>query len=422
MAYENIQLKYQNFTGGDGYFYNLDHAQDNLVVKTDDGNTAFTYPLDTAVSNQVVSLEYDGFNFWTLENPSGSIIIRRWQIDNYVCKLQQTFTKTDSGSHTYDSDAFTVEHYHFAFGAQEVVGQSNLSTTDSEGIVTDISSKVSSGMKVSLGPSTAAGYEGDIEEFSVLSAGTDYIIINGNITSQYEATDPINTYKYIWMFNNYNGTDGSEGAVYKFDAYTGSFITKFGGAEYDNIGATTFAVIPAAALGTAVNALAWVRTSNMLFTDVSSATLENYGSMAMDNINANEIDILDVYDLMIYESNVYRLQRQATYYGSTTTFSDSAYSYQLATLTPFVHSISLEADPAVIPADSGVSSSLITAVVRSQFLEPISGRQVTFADDNSGGYLSDTNVLTDSDGIAQTTYYSGSDATEVKITATAKQS
>jgi hypothetical protein len=367
-------------------------------------------------------LEYDGFNFWTLENPSGSIIIRRWQIDNYVCKLQQTFTKTDSGSHTYDSDAFTVEHYHFAFGAQEVVGQSNLSTTDSEGIVTDISSKVSSGMKVSLGPSTAAGYEGDIEEFSVLSAGTDYIIINGNITSQYEATDPINTYKYIWMFNNYNGTDGSEGAVYKFDAYTGSFITKFGGAEYDNIGATTFAVIPAAALGTAVNALAWVRTSNMLFTDVSSATLENYGSMAMDNINANEIDILDVYDLMIYESNVYRLQRQATYYGSTTTFSDSAYSYQLATLTPFVHSISLEADPAVIPADSGVSSSLITAVVRSQFLEPISGRQVTFADDNSGGYLSDTNVLTDSDGIAQTTYYSGSDATEVKITATAKQS
>ena len=39
-----------------------------------------------------------------------------------------------------------------------------------------------------------------------------------------------------------------------------------------------------------------------------------------------------------------------------------------------------------------------------------------------GGYLSDTTVLTDSDGVALTTYYSGSDATEVKITATAKQS
>jgi hypothetical protein len=171
-----------------------------------------------------------------------------------------------------------------------------------------------------------------------------------------------------------------------------------------------------------VNALAYVRGSNMLFTNVDSPTLENYGSMAMDNINANEIDILTVYDLMIYENNVYRLQRQATYYGSTTTFSDSAYSYQLATLTPFVHSISLQAVPAVIPADTGVSTSLITAVVKSQFLLAISGRQVDFADDDPVGYLSDTAVITDSSGVAQTTYYSGSTAREVKITATAKQS
>jgi hypothetical protein len=87
-----------------------------------------------------------------------------------------------------------------------------------------------------------------------------------------------------------------------------------------------------------------------------------------------------------------------------------------------VHSISLQADPAVIPADGGVSTSLITAVVKSQFLLAISGRQVDFTDDNTNGYLSDTTVLTDSDGVALTTYYSGTDAVEVKITATAKQS
>jgi len=426
MAYENIQTKYRNFTGGDGYFYYFDQAQDNIIVKTDDGNIAFTYPLDTAIANEVVSLEYDGANFWTLENPGGSVIIRRWELDNYVCTLQNTFTKTDDGSNTYDSSAMTVEHYHFTFGADETTGESNISTTDPEGIITDISSKVSSGMRVYFGPSTETGYEGDMENFSVISAGTDFIVINGTTSSKYKAGDPISTYKYIWMFNDYNGL-AAEGALYKFDAYTGSYITKFGGNEYDNIEACTFAVIPeglkdATGSDIVVNALAYVRGSNMLFTNVDSPTLENYGSMAMDNINSDEISILTVYDLMIYENNVYRLQRQATYYGSTTTFANSAYSYQLATLTPFVHSISLQAVPAVIPADSGVSSSQITAVVKSQFLLAISGRQVDFTDDNTGGYLSDTTVLTDSDGVALTTYYSGSDATEVKITATAKQS
>jgi hypothetical protein len=432
MAYENIQTKYRNFTGGDGYFYYFDQAQDNLIVKTDDGNIAFTYPLDTAITNEVVSLEFDGFNFWTLENPSGSVIIRRWQIDNYVCVLQYTKNLTDDGSNTYDSNAMTVEHYHFAFGADETTGQNNISTTDPKGIVTDISDKIDSGMKVSFGPSTESGYEGDVEEFSVNSAGTDFILINSTTSSKYKAGDPINTYKYVWMFNNYNQGPTTEGALYKFEPYTdmspvGGF--PIGGNEYDNIEACTFAVIPeglkdAGGSDIVVNALTYVRGSNMLFKDVVS--LDNYGSMAMDNINSNELDILVVYDLMIYENNVYRLQRQATYYGSTTTFADSAYSYQLATLTPFVHSISLQAVPAVIPADSGSSSSLITAVVKSQFLLAINGRQVTFSDDNTNGYLSDTNVLTGPpnfpDGVAETTYYSGSDATEVKITATAKQS
>jgi len=421
MAYENIQVKYPNFTGEDGYYYNFDHAQDNLVVKTDDGNVAFTYPLDTAISNEVKTLEFDGFNFWTLENPSGSIILRRWQIQNYVCVLKNTFTKNNDASNTYDANAFTIEHYHFQFSADEAVAQTTLSCNDPEAIVASINSKVSSGNTVRLGPSTAPGYEGEWEEFSVVSAGAGTINVSPGITNAYKAGDPIIVYKYIWVFNNYNGVT-SEGALYKFDAYTGSYITKFGGNEYDNITACTFAVIPEG-LDTKVNALAYVRGSNMLFKDVASATLENYGSMAMDNINANDIDILAVYDLLIDGKNVYRLQRQATYYGSTTTFSDSAYSYQLATVTPFIHSIALQATPAVIPADAGVSTSVITAVVKSQFLLPISGKLVTFAEDDSNGYLTGTNpTLTDSDGEATITYHSGTTAREVTITATAQQS
>jgi len=422
MAYENIQVAYPNFAGEDGYFYNFDHNQDNLVVKTDDGNVAFTYPLDTAVSNEIKSLEFDGFNFWTLENDAGTqIIIRRWQIQNYVCVLKNTFIKNTDVTHTYDSNAFTIEHYHFQFSADEDVGQTVLSVNDPEAIVADISTKVSSGNTVRLGPSTESGYEGEWEEFSVVSAGAGTINVSPGITNKYAQGDPIIVYKYIWVFNNYNGKT-SEGAIYKFDAYTGSFITKFGGNEYDNITACTFAVIPEG-LTNKVNSLAYVRGSNMLFKDVESATLENYGSMAMDNIESNDITLITVYDLIIDGKNVYRLQRKATYYGSTTTFADTAYSYQLATVTPFIHSISLQADPAVIPADAGVSTSTITGVVRSQFLLPIVGKLVTFAEDDPNGYLVGTNPdTTDADGVVSITYKSGTTAREVTITATAQQS
>jgi len=421
MAYENIQVIYPNFTGEDGYFYNFDYANDNFIVKTDDGNVAFTYPLDTGITYAVQSLEFDGFNFWTLENDPGTkIIIRRWQISNYVLTLKDTFIKNSDGSHTYDSNSFTVEHYHFQFSSPEAVGQTTLSADDPQAIVADISTKVSSGNTVRLGPSTAPGYEGEWEEFSVVSAGAGTINVSPGITNDYAAGDPIYVYKYIWAFNNYNGV-ASEGALYKFDAYTGSFITKFGGNEYDNITACTFAVIEDG-LSSKVNALAYVRGSNMLFKDVASATLENFGSMAMDNRQTGGAEI-EVYDLIIDGKNIYRLQDEATYYGSTAPFSGGRYSYQLATTTPFIFSISLQATPAVIPADAGVSTSLITGVVKSQFLLPIVGKLVTFAEDDPNGYLTGTNPdTTDADGVVTITYHSGTTAREVTITATAQQS
>ena len=419
MSYENIQVRKQNFTVEDGYFYTFDHDQDNLIVKTDDGNTAFSYPLDTPLSNEVVSLEYDGFNLWTMERPSGKLIIKRWQIRNYVCELKNTFTYNNSASHTYSSYAMTIEHYHFAFSADESTGENVLSAYDPEGIISDLSTKVSSGVTVRLGPSSNETYKGQYEEFSVVSATSDSITINGTTSIAYKSGDPIHVYKYIWIFNDYNGTSSSEGALYKFDAYTGSYITKYAGGEYIGIRSCTFSVIPVG-LPNKVNALSYIKGSNMLFKNVEDLT--NYGSMAMDNIESDEATIITVYDLAIENKNVYRLQRKATYYGSTVTFANNLYSYQLATLIPFVHSISLNADPAVIPADSGVSSSSITAIVKSQFLLPISGRIVTFSDDDSVGHLSTTSTTTNSDGEAYTTYFSGSEAREVKITATAKQS
>jgi hypothetical protein len=78
MPYENIRLRQQNVTMVNGYFWMVDSDADSVVVKTDDGTQAYSYPLDTTITSEVKSLEFDGYNIWTLQNPgTGSVSIKR---------------------------------------------------------------------------------------------------------------------------------------------------------------------------------------------------------------------------------------------------------------------------------------------------------------------------------------------------------
>ncbi len=408
MAYENIRLRKGNFVVVDGYFYTMDEDLDSLIVKTDDGTQSYSYPLDTVISDTVDSLEYDGRNFWSLENLTGDDIrIRRWYIDNYVCKLRSTFNLVETGSHKYDSEAFTIEHYHETFTADEAVGQTVLSISDG--------SKLSSGMIVTLGPNT----NGQVEEFTVNSAGADFVNINGTTTYVYETGDSVTFYKYLWVFNNYNGTDDTSGALYKIDAYTGSYISKSAGGAYKDISCCTFYDM-SDTYGSDSHAIAYVKTTNMIFLDPDDLTT-SYGSMVLDNIQSDLATVIDIYDLCIEGTNVYRLQLKATYYGSTTTFAGGTYNYQLSTLESFITSISLRAEPAILPAN-GVNTSTITAIVKDQFNLPVVARLVAFEDDDPNGTILTTPVNTDGTGTAVTQYRSGTTAREVRVTSTAQQS
>jgi hypothetical protein len=95
--------------------------------------------------------------------------------------------------------------------------------------------------------------------------------------------------------------------------------------------------------------------------------------------------------------------------------------YTLATLTPFINSIGLSASPAIIPANT-VSTSTITAILKDKFNAPVSGKLVTFTDDDNVGLLLGSNPTnTDINGRATIVYRSGDTARNVKITATADQ-
>lgn len=77
----------------DGYFYMMDHDLNVLVKKVDDGSTSFTYPTDSYLSSQARSLEYGGGYFWTLHsNDEKSVIIKKWFIENFICKLKGSYT------------------------------------------------------------------------------------------------------------------------------------------------------------------------------------------------------------------------------------------------------------------------------------------------------------------------------------------
>ena len=406
MAYENITLRKQNVVMVDGYFYMIDEDLDSLIVKTDDGTQAFSYPLDTTISTEISSLEYDGRNFWTLENLAGNDIrIRRWYIDNYVLKLRDNFPKSETGSDRYESNALTIEHYHIEFDADEGIGQTMLSISDG--------SRLSNGMTITLGPNSA----GQVEERTVQSAGSNWVQVTVGITYAYLDEDPICFSKRIWVFNDWNGL-ASGGALYSFDSTTGGSKYVYPGGAYADVGAATFYDM-SSVYGAGSDAICYIKGTNMIFLDPDDIST-SFGSMVMDNVKDDNATVIPIYDVTLYGDNIYRLQKFATYYGETHG-AWTNYSYQLSTLNPFITSISLSADPAILPADL-VSSSVITAIVKDQFLQPIGDKSVYFTDDDANGYIMNSPVSTDTDtGVATTSYKAGSTANEVRITATVQQ-
>jgi len=140
----------------------------------------------------------------------------------------------------------------------------------------------------------------------------------------------------------------------------------------------------------------------------------------MDNMESDLATTIVVYDLAMEGTNVFRMQLKATYYGTTAVFANGTYNYQLSSLNSFITSISLRSDPSILPAN-GSNTSQITAIVKDQFNLPVQRRQVLFSEDDPNGILLTSSSNTDSNGVATTTYRSGTSAREVRITATAQQ-
>ncbi|HLD90920.1 MAG TPA: invasin domain 3-containing protein [Patescibacteria group bacterium] len=258
---DNIKLRKPNFTTLDGYFLTFDEDQDALLQKTDDGNTAFSYPLDTVLTQTILSTEYDGLYFWTLESKADGRIIRRWLIDNYVCKLQQTITLTNDGSHTYNANTFSVEHYHTTLTASVTSGSTEIYLNEYSN-----TPEIINGCVLYIGPNSNNDYE------LVTVSGTIFggVSLTTPLVYGYDSNDAVGFNKYLWLLNNSNGVDTSTGALYKLDSHTGAYITKYAGGQYKDITACTFHKISAFSAYGSVDTLAYIKGTNTLFVNTSS--------------------------------------------------------------------------------------------------------------------------------------------------------
>lgn len=425
MAGENIKLNTSNqgnFTAFNGCFYVFDWQMDSLLQKTDDGNTAFSYPLDILLGYTIKDAQYDGVYFWSEENPGGGVVyIKKWKIDNYVCKLQQTFTLNTANypGHTFYSETFSVAHYHTALTYAVTSGSSTIYLDDYWDDSTLMNFTTTSGNKLTLhlGPNSSSQEE-DVTISGVVASGV--VLASGTLYA-YDEDDEVNFFTHLWLFNDYNGTDSSIGALYKFDAYTGDYITKYANGAYKAVAASTFYNVDSFSdeYG-AVDTLAYIKGTNTLFINVGAAgaTLPYYGSMVMGNIQANQYTVINPVALTMDGQNVYRLQLKPD--GSDSDFSGSTYNYQLSTLDKFVTSISMIALPATIAANTS-SSSQIIVTVRDQFLNPVHPKTVYFSEDGDGS-MEYGSAGTNVDGEATDIYHAGTTARLVKITALVNQS
>lgn len=407
---ENLKFRKPHMTSVDGYFYMFDNDTDMLLAKADDGATAFSYPFDTLMSETVVSAEHDGINYWSLEpGTTGVMLIRRWRIENYICKLKETITLSNP-SHTFTSNAFTVEHYHCTISGTYSPGDTMI-TIDAE----TMPGNLVTGMTVTIKSATT------FETIVVQDVNDTVVTLADPLEGSYSDGDVLLFYNYIWLFNDAYGTDSTKGALYKIQAYSGSVISYVSSGAYRDIKATTFYEIDHFTDYGSVNALMFVKASNLLFVNVHDPQLSYYGSMAMDTINVDEVTIIPVYDIAVNGKNLYRLQKAATYFGATSSWSN--YSYQPATFNSMVASISVTASPNVIAANQ-VSTSALTARVKDQFGQPVVARLVYFEDDDADGEIvtGAGGVNTNSDGEASAVYRSGLAARLVAITARVDQS
>jgi hypothetical protein len=416
MSYENVEFNYNNFCIGaiSSTFCSIDttNATAVLQVKNDSGAVQANYDLNPTIPQgvSVKSLEYpgprstsnhaDGMPFWTLERDNGSqCTIKQWSLDDTLNRLdlEKTIIKSTGGSYYYNCNEMALEYYQTSIDTATLSGSGKIKV--------DSTSNMEVGDTLYLGLSSNVSYIGDFESVDITSISGSwlYITSSGSSTpphSVYNNGDDVCFVKSIYLFSNESSVSGT-GSLIKLDL-DGNELGAWYSAIYKNV--------EAAAFGWAyVGTLAFVRNSNLLYLDIATYDLSK--SASLDNIESNEDTLINVYDIALTTTSIYRLQESITLReddGTKTDYSWSTYNYHQSGVYSYVNSITMWAIPAVL---ANQENTLIYALVRDQYGAVVPAQTVYF-DKESGdasGSFDDLNKQgdTNASGIATIGYTAG---------------
>jgi hypothetical protein len=411
MDFNNARLTYRNFSFGPdaGRIYHIDHTTDTMFVKNSPGGDLETpvalvnsIPLSTNLVNEVRSLEYDGYYFWTLtamgSSESLGIRIEKWELSstgNTLVKkygLGNEFTLINSYSQNYDSEAFGVHTISKNMTAPVASGAITIPVADFVYIEV--------GDEIYLGPNLLA----DREAHTVQSFSGSSLVLDDPLEHSYNSTDDLKIRKNLWVFNNYHLTDTKYGQLIQLDTYDGSTVSTYVSTEWRDV---------TAAAGYAGD-ICYVRDAQYLEYRPFGTNPGYQKSLLLENIKNDHNTIIKVHDLAIDDDALHKLQTAVHYYDTSVKqfldidSTDDLYNVEKEFFAGRVKSLAFIREDRSVLFGEAVEARF-TVALRSQEFVPVAGRAVTINEDNTTGFIKPgyESFTTNTQGEGETIYNSG---------------
>ena len=415
MAYENIQITNKNFciaplVGTFGTI-NTINAETVLQFVNDSGGSMGSYELSEYYAHDlnIDSLEYIGpRNLSTLvtglpfvsmlNNGDGSCTIKKWVLNTSVntLNLVDTFIKSSNSTDKFECNSTAVVSHRVTLTSNISQGNSTFQVSSSAGMrVGDI---------VYLGPSSNVSYQNDFEFKVINNIIDDSITVSLPIESSYNSGDKITCIGDIYLFSDLGESgDTKTGTLFGINYVNGFISNRQYSGIFNNVIASTY--------GTPYhNTIAFVKQRELLYISVDNYEIQK--SNRINNVKNTLYEHLDVFDLAMTSSTIYRLQDKIALrddLGNIGVSSWSKYNFHKDSVVSYADSIT------VYISSNGIIRNQETltlyVVVRDQYGVGLNGKTIHFdkvtGDSNGVWGDFDKEAVTDLNGLASITYTSG---------------
>jgi len=412
---ENVHFKYPNFCFGPiaGTFcsVNQDSATTILRIKNSAGTTLADYSLSSNIINELIHVEYvgpediteimDSVTFFTVEKvDSTRCIIKRWEArpSSSQLNLKQQFVKYTTGIYYYNINAAAVEHYRRTFSLHNPGGINYLDLNST--------SRITSGMRLFLGPSNDADNLGAGEYVTVNYTSGSTVYLTSNLNYQYVIGDQVCYYKNVYLISNLGiSGDTTQGTIFKINAGSGSIDDVNTDRVYPNISSARWCPLS--------ETVASISSNNMFFINPYTS-YSNWRSMCLNNLEDDDTTVIPYYDVLFDDYEVYflsnkKLIRGDAYDNDITENWGVWYNYIQNTILPYSNTIIVYSGDSTLIGQN-ISTTIHVKVI-DQFGVGLQSKTVNFyiVSGDIAAEFTPTNgqVTTDINGQASIVYTSG---------------